>query len=657
VLTPGVGNQYNNTLRAAFNTSPFVPVYDNEGNFWDNSNGWNTGEANPYALMVLNNQNERNNQRLLGDLYLEVEPIKNLKLRTSLGLDLYSNSSHSFNPIYRLSSYAFRDFTSVFQSMDKGRTWIWDNLISYALDLPNEHHVDVMVGTAAYNYAGTFINGSNRNLIFTDLEHAWLNNATNTEGGGMMSVNGGPNDDDRRMSYFGRVNYNFKETYLLNVTFRRDGSSKFASNVRWGNFPSVSAGWVLSNEAFMAGTNWVSSFKLRASWGQVGSQAVPAYQFMGPVTYAFTNYSFGNAEGVLTPGAYASRLANPNLKWETSEQINVGFDARFLDGRLNVAFDWYNKTTKDWIINAPILATAGADAPYINGGDVTNKGIELAVSYNSSLGDLNYTVGVNGAYNKNQVGRIPNQDGIVHGLTNQLFDNSLEFNRAQNGFPIGYFWGLQTAGLFQTEADVNNHRGPEGQLIQPAAQPGDVRFVDRNNDGSINDLDRTMIGDPNPDFTFGFNISATYKGFDIGLQASGVAGNEIVQSYRNHASPFSNYTSAILDRWHGPGSSNSMPRVTEDNRNWTNFSDLYIHDGDYLRINNLTLGYDFAKLVKMKSISQVRLYASVLNLATLTKYEGMDPEIGYGVNSYSSGIDLGYYPRPRTYMLGLNVKF
>lgn len=655
----GVGNQYNNSLRGAFNTSPFVPMYDSLGNFWDNSeSNWNSGEASPYAVMALNNQNERNSQRLLGDVYMEAEPVRNLTYRTSLGFDQYANESHSFSPVYQLSVYAFRDFTGVNQSMGKGRTWIWDNLLTYRVDVNERHHVDVMIGTSAYQFAGTYIFGSNRDLAFNDLEHAWLSNATNTQGGGLMSVSGGPNDDDRRMSYFGRLNYNFQETWLLNATFRRDGSSKFASATRWGNFPSISAGWVISNASFLQGhPSWLNSLKLRASWGQVGSQAVPAYQYMGPVTFAFTNYSFGNEEGVLTPGAFPSRLANANLRWETSEQTNIGIDGRFLEGQLDVAIDWYDKTTKDWIINAPILATAGADAPYVNGGDVRNRGVELAVSYHKGAGTFQYSVGLNGAYNKNRVGRIPNQDGIVHGLTNQLYDNSLEFNRAENGFPIGYFWGLQTDGIFQTEDDVAGYRSAEGVLIQPAAQPGDVRYVDRNEDGVINDDDRTMIGDPNPDFTFGISFNATFKGFDFSVLANGVAGNQLVQSYRNHANPYANYTTAILDRWHGPGSSNTIPRVTEDNRNWTNFSDLYIHDGDFLRINNVTLGYDLSDLFKGKSVSQVRFYVSALNLITFTRYEGMDPEIGYGVNSFSSGIDVGYYPRPRTFLAGLNVKF
>ncbi|MFB9863865.1 SusC/RagA family TonB-linked outer membrane protein [Rufibacter immobilis] len=659
----GVGNQYNNTLRAAFNTSPFVPMYDEEGNFFDNSEStWNSGEANPYALMVYGNQNRRNNQRLIGDVYLVLEPIKNLRFRTSLGIDYYANESRSYLPIYSLSAYSFSDYTRASQSMNKGRTLMFDNLLSYGFTLGENHNLEVMAGSSAFQTLGSGINGSNRNLVIGDLRYAWLSNATNTEGVPNMTLGGGPTDEDKRLSYFGRVSYNFKETYLLNATFRADGSSRFLD--RWGYFPSVSVGWVLTNEQFLSGTqDWLSFFKLRASWGQVGNLNAGFFQYLAPVTFTNTNYVFGpdpanpTSGDVLTPGAYTSRLGNPNLKWETSEQTNIGFDARFLNGKLDFNFDWYTKTSKDWLIEAPILATAGALPPYINGGNVQNRGVEVALTYNSNLGALNYRIGVNGAYNKNEVGEIPTADKIIHGAINQLYDNAPEFYRAQNGYPIGYFWGYKTAGIFQTEAEVNAYTSNEGTLIQPTAQPGDVRYVDVNGDGQINEQDKTMIGNPNPKFTFGFNISADYKGFDFSLQATGVAGNQLVQSYRNQANPLANYTAAILDRWHGPGTSNTVPRVTQDSRNWTNFSDLYIQDGDFLRISTVTVGYNLGQLLKQNARArQFRIFASVLNLYTFTNYDGMDPEIGY-TDGFAQGVDVGYYPRPRTMMLGANVRF
>jgi len=653
----GVGNQYNNSLRSAFNTSPLVPMYDENGNFWDNSNSsWNNGEANPYATMYYENQNDRNSQRLFGDVYLIIEPFKGLRFRTSLGVDYNVNESRSFTPVYRLSTYTFNDFSRINQNMGKNKSLLWDNLLSYTFDL-NEHHFETMVGSSAFQYSGSSMWGANINAVFNDLEHAWLSNATNRNDATRIDLGGAPDDDDKRMSYFGRINYNYKGTYLLNATFRADGSSRFAPGNRWGYFPSLSLGWVATNESFMEDTrSWLDFFKLRASWGQVGNQNIPAFRYMALVNYVNTNYGFGPDEGVLTPGTFPRQLSNRNLQWETSEQLDIGFDARLLNNKLDVTFDWYRKTTKDWLIQAPVLATAGAEAPYINGGNVKNTGIELALNYHDKVGDLNYNIGLNGTYNKNRVGQIPTSDQTIHGPNNLLFDNSLEFYRAQNGFPIGYFWGLKTDGIFQTEEEVQTYRNSAGALIQPNAQPGDVRYVDVNGDGRINANDNTIIGDPNPDFTFGISLSANYKGFDFAVQASGVAGNQLVQSYRNHGNIYANYTSAILDRWHGPGSSNSTPRVTEDARNWTNFSDLYIHKGDFFRINTITLGYDFGKLINKSFLHKVRLYASVLNAFTFTSYDGMDPEIGY-TEGFASGVDLGYYPRPRTFMFGTNITF
>ncbi|MCF4100240.1 TonB-dependent receptor [Gillisia sp. M10.2A] len=657
-----VGNQYNNSLRGAFNTPPLLPFYDAQGNFYDTSNDsapWLSGWSNPYASMIINNQNENDSQKLLGNVYAELKILDNLKFRTSLGLDYYANGGHSYEPIYRLSIYAFRDRDRVYQSQSKGYSLLWDNLLTYNFDIAEDHQFEVMAGTSSYSFQGTYISGNNVDLIFNDLEHAWLDNALNSEGN-LIGAEGGPNYENKRMSYFGRLNYSYQDKYLFNTTFRADGSSNFAEGNRWGYFPSVSAGWVITEEDFLNDSETLSFLKLRASWGQVGNQNAGAFQFLAPVTFANTNYIFGNTEGVLTPGAYPSRLANPDLKWEISEQLNIGLDARFFENRLSLNLDLYEKTNKDWLIRAPILATAGADAPFINGGDVKNRGVELVVGYNESIGDFNFNISVNGAYNKNEVGNIPTEDGIIHGETNQLFDNSPEFYRAETGYPLGYFWGYKTGGVFQNQEEINNYTA-NGQRIQPNARPGDVIFIDQNSDGIINDLDKTDIGDPNPDLTYGINLAFDFKGLDFSLLANGVAGNQLVQSYRNQSSQFANYTTAVFERWTGPGSTNSHPRVTLDNRNYTNFSDLYVQDGDFLRLSNITLGYDFAKLLKNVEFQKFRLYFSGQNLYTFTEYNGMDPEVGYGIStdtySFSSGVDLGYYPRPRTFLVGLNVTF
>lgn len=651
----GVGNQYNNSLRSAFTVSPLLPMYDANGDFFNTRNSsepWLAGTANPYAEMLYNNQNESNNQKLLGNVYLQIEPIKGLTLKTTLGLDYYAGEGHSYKPIYDLSIYSNNlVHDGVSQNMNKGKTITWDNLLTYKFNVAENHHFETMVGTSSIRFDGTSMSASNVDLVFNDLDHAWLDSATNTDGTLIGGPNGGKSEN-LRMSYFGRLNYNYKDKYLINTTFRADGSSNFSPENQWGYFPSVSVGWVATNEEFLNDSKNLNYFKARASWGQVGNQNTDAFQYLAPIKTGTTNYIFGNKEGVLTPGGYPDRLSNPNLKWETSEQINIGFDARLLNNSLSVTFDWYKKNNKSWLIIPPALATAGADPAFSNGGDVTNRGVELALQYTNKIGDFNYSIGANGAYNKNRVGKIPTPDGLIHGQTNQLFANAPEFYRAQDGFPLGYFWGYKTAGVFQNQQQIDAYG------IQPTAVPGDVIYQDLNGDGKIGgDEDKTMIGDPNPDYTFGFSISGNYKAFDFSISANGVAGNQIVQSYRGPGG-FGNYTSAILERWHGEGTSNRIPRLTDDGKNYAQFSDLYIQNGDYLRLNNVTIGFDLAKLNSNKIFfaSEFRLYFSVLNLHTFTKYDGMDPEIGFGTENFSSGVDVGYYPRPRTFMMGLNIK-
>lgn len=660
------GGQYSNSLRSAFSTTPFLPMYDSSGEFFrSDDRPWNPGKvgdpqwdnsvSNPYASMYYNSNSRNNTQNLFGDAYLLVEPIKGLKLRSSIGVNYWSNQGRSFRPVYHLSIFDKNDTSTVNQSMGSGRTFQFDNTISYDFKVAKDHSFSVMAGTTAINTKGSGLSGGNWDLRVADLQHAYLDVAQNRAAeSDHLSASGGP-FEDALLSYFGRFQYNFQEKYLFNATFRADGSSKFAPDQRWGYFPSVSAAWIVSKERIMQEVTWLNFFKLRASWGRVGNQSVPAYQFLAPISFSQAGYIFGNTEGANTPGAYPNRLANPNVKWETSEQTNIGFDATLIK-RLNVAFDYYIKDTKDWLITAPILATAGADAPLINGGDVRNTGFELALNYRNTIGKyLNYSIGANGSYNKNRIGNIPTNDHIIHGNTNVLFANSLEFYRAANGYPVGYFWGLKTAGIFQTVEEVNTYLSKTGNMIQPDAKPGDLRYADLNGDGVIDNLDRTMIGNPNPDFIFGFNVSLDYKGFDFMVQASGVAGNELVKSWRGPGGR-GNYTAEILNRWTGPGTTNKIPRVTEEGTNWAQFSDLYIYDGSFLRINTITLGYDFSRLVKKDYLSKVRLYASVLNPFTFSKYFGMDPEVGHN-EGFSTGVDVGYYPRPITMLVGANIRF
>lgn len=671
-----VGNQYYNHLRGAYNTSPLAPLYGNnyygwgdEGGTWNDTaygeGQWYKNDGNPYADMMLGRSITKS-QNVLGDVYAELSPVEGLKIRSTVGLSYYASRGHGIDFPSRWTEFGTIPSTdedyyaTASQSQSNGYSLSWINTATYDFTVADNHNFSVMIGSEWDTNEGEWMSGSNAISVsqYKDFAHAWLDNGV-SDNSFWGKPSGSVNDVDRTMSVFGRIGYNYKEKYMVNVTFRADGSSKFAKGYRWGYFPSVSAGWVLTEEKWASGSRWLDFFKLRGSWGQVGNKNITNYAYTAPISTTDHGYNFGTGLGSSAEqvGAVQTRLATLDIKWETSEQLDFGFDARVLGNRLDVNFDWYRKVTRDWLVEAPIIGTAGTGAPYINGGDVTNAGVELALNWHDHVGEFNYYVGVNGAYNKNEVGRIPNVDGIIHGNTGELFDNSKEFYRAENGHPIGYFWGLQTAGIFQNQQEIDEWRAAGNGFLQASPQPGDVRFVDQDHNGKIDDADKVDLGCGMPDFTYGFTLGFDWKGLDFAVTAYGVAGNKIVQSYRNFANSKANYTTAILNRWTGEGTSNRIPRVTDTNINYAEFSDLFIQDGDYLRISNITVGYDFAKIVNRGWLSQLRLYFSVQNAFTFTKYDGMDPEIGYGVQDWVSGIDLGYYPHPRTYLLGLNLKF
>ena len=664
----GTGNIYNNNLRSAFSTSPLVPVYDADGNYYSTINSdWNPNDGNPYGTMMMNRYNQSKNTSVDANVYLQIEPIKNLKFKTVFAVNYGGSNYRSFSPIYKFTPQSGNGVTSVNQSHGSGTSLVWTNTLTYDFDIKS-HHISALIGSETSKYDGSSTGSYGLNLTagFDDWEHAYVANTEMSNEN--RKISGGPYDSTRGQSFFARMGWSWKDRYMVNATMRADGSSKFARGHRWGYFPSVSAGWTITEEDFMkSSASWLDFLKLRLSWGQVGNANIKCYQYLAPVSTSNTNYNFGTDGGTTgwNMGAYTSRLANENVKWETSEQYNVGLDARFLRQRLSLTFDAYIKNTKDWLVQAPVLATAGTGGPIINGGDVKNKGIELGLSWNDQIGkDLVYSVGANFAYNHNEVGAIPTKDGIIHGQENQIYQNAEEFYRAENGHAIGYFWGYKTAGLFQNQKEINDWIAAGNGIYQADVKPGDVKYVDINHDGVINASDKVDLGNGLPKYTFGFNVNLAWKGFDLSANFTGAAGFQIAQSYRDPSSSQANYSRRILNRWTGEGTSNEIPRVTYgDVGNWL-FSDLYLQDGDYIRLQNLTLGYDFKKLIAWKGLSKLRLYFQVQNLFTLTKYDGMDPEIGSfngtdgnSSDSWVSGVDMGYYPHPRTFIVGLNLAF
>ncbi len=663
----GVSNQYWNDVFSCIVASPFLPLYavdeSDKAYPYHYAIPWNPQDSNPIAQMVNSRgHNESKNHNLNASVFLEVQPIRNLVFRSSFGYAMSAGSYRSYTPLYELSATSFNSTDDVSHSLSAGFQWSWENTLNYNFNLGSDHAFNALIGTSAEKWGlGESINGSNSNSLFSDLRHAYLNN-TPVIDVNLTSVGSSPWGDGGILSYFGRVGYTFRDKYMVTGILRADASSNFARGKRWGYFPSVSAGWVISEENFFqSASNAINFLKLRASWGQNGNQAISPFQYLATISFANVNYFFGPDKAVVSTGGYPDVLPNPDVTWETSEQINLGFDARLLRNRLSLEFDLYSRTTYDWLIRPSMLASYGTGAPYVNGGDVSNKGFELALNYNGGKREFSYSAGFNLAYNKNEVKKIANNEGIFHGPGNVLGQGTEELYRAQVGFPIGYFWGYKTLGVFQNAADIENHTNSQGKLIQPTAEAGDLIFDDTNDDGVINYLDKVMIGDPNPDFIIGFNFSAAWKGFDFSVLANGAFGHQIARSWRRWAdSPQNNYTTDIFNRWHGEGSSNKYPRLTYGSHiNWQYVSDIFIEDADYLKLSNVTLGYDFKRIFKAMPLTQARFFVAFQNLYTFTNYIGMDPEIGggSGTDSWAKGIDIGYYPAPRTVMFGASLKF
>lgn len=672
------GNIYWNDLHNALVASPLIPLYwDNENiNYWTNGygpslEGISLGQHNPVAQMYYrHNFSWSKNNNVVGNVYANLNPIRNLTIRSSFGIDSWFGHSRSYSPVYQLGTQFQNTTDAAQQDMYQGVNYTWTNTATYKFDI-GEHKISVLAGTEMLKYVlDNSVGGSKNNTLFGEAEYSYLNNTNNPESisdvntwGADYAAQGGG-----LMSYFGQMSYNYKEKYMADVTVRADGSSNFSEGNRWGYFPSASVGWNFSEEDFMSDIKFMTYGKLRASWGQNGNQSIDNFIYTTNITYKDQGYYFGANKDVPQQAAVPANVPNPDVTWETSEQLNIGLDARFLDSRLGLTFDWYTKTTKDWLVQAPIQGTFGAGAPYINGGNIENKGFEILLSWNDNISDFKYGVTLTGAYNKNKVTKLANAEGIITGSSHVLSQGTSYVSRVQVGEPIGYFYGFETNGIFQNQTDVDNYVTDEGTAIVVESesgtprQPGDVIFVDQNGDGVINEDDKVKLGSPLPDFELGIQLNAEFKGFYVNTTLAGKFGHQVMQSYRSFAdSPSQNYTTQIFDRWHGEGTSNRLPRLSyAANANTQLVSDIYMHDADYLRINNLTFGYKFDKLLTdVDWVKAVNLYVSANNLYTFTKYDGMDPEVGYAPEDdpWASGIDLGLYPLPRTVMVGVNVTF
>jgi TonB-linked SusC/RagA family outer membrane protein len=680
-------NGYWNVMQAAYIASPLVEPYDANGNlasYAKNHTGYSDMiYGNPLNHFLNGGFGSLNNNRDFGvgaTFYWIVEPIKNLKYRGQFNTGYSASNSRQVGLPYSSSSTSASNSYTMSMSQSQSSSFTIENTLSYILPKLGKHTIDVLVGQSLER--SNWSTGMNMSFEVTEenlntlVLNGWDYNIPANYETQYMNGHGGYDNPTQGSiaSFFARANWNYDEKYMATAIIRADGSSNFARGKRWGYFPSFSAGWVITNEKFMEKTrSWLDFLKLRASWGQNGNCNIGNFYYLSniafsPTAYADYGYKFSSDmyntvnRNVYQTGAYASNVPNPDVTWETSEQTNIGLDARFIGGRLGLNFDWYVKKTKDWLVTAPMNAVLGYESPaMVNGGDVKNTGFEIALSWRDQIGsDFNYHANVNLATNKNEVTRLQNLD-FINGQDKAIFENSSWVSRVEVGHPIGYFNGMSYSGIWQNQAEIDAARAA-GKAVLAGAVPGDCIWDDWNGDGQISlSEDRHEIGNPHPDVTLGVSLGFEWKGLDFGVTGSGAFGQQVMQCYRTAllASPYGNYTVDAFDRWHGEGTSNEYPRLTVGSINDQWVSTRYMQNADYFKIQNITLGYDFNKLWKGSPFSMLRLYVQAQNLYTFTKYTGVDPEIGSsgGKDSWARGIDVGLYPTARTFIVGTSIKF
>jgi TonB-linked SusC/RagA family outer membrane protein len=575
-----------------------------------------------------------------------------LKFRTSYSADLSFWGSNWYSKIayYKPTNIVKR--SSAGSEASRGLVWQIENVLMYDKTF-GAHTINVVLGQSAFENSG-FNVGASRYII-NDYSKPWVNASLGLAADGDRDGWAGPSTKHTMSSLFGRLSYNYDERYMVQATIRRDGSSRFGTNNKYGVFPSVSLGWNVMNESFLKQTSeWLNNLKVRFSWGKNGNDNIGDFRYT-VLTQGGNNYGFGRggAEQEIV-STKAAGLGNPDIKWEESEQLDFGVDFGFLNNQVTFSVDWFKKKTNGMLMTMAIPSYVGESKPIGNVGDMENSGLEFEAAYKFNISDAKFQIKGNASYLKNKLIKLGNDTGTA---TYDWVQGGVgNISRAENGQPWPFFWGYKTDGIFQNYNEVNSYINADGGLIQPNARPGYVRYVDVNGDGKISDDDKTNIGNGTPDWTFGLTLNAAWKGFDFMMFWQGTAGNEVFDATRRVDIASSNLASWYFGRWTGDGTSNKYPIwVNNDTENWKS-SDLYVHDGSYFRLKNIELGYTIPQtLTKKIFISRLRLYVAAENLLTFTKYWGFDPEISSGGTSL--GIDYGVYPQPRTYRVGVNVSF
>ncbi|NME69266.1 SusC/RagA family TonB-linked outer membrane protein [Flammeovirga aprica] len=653
------------TLSSMYLHDPLTPVFTDdptgyhknavtnaEGRYYAISKELDGYAGNPMAILETQNREQLSNT-LRGNVYLDFNLgtlVEGLKFKSSLGINNYDNHNRVFTPAFYISAQGpYQNGTSTAQVTTNRNTSIqFENVLSFSRSF-GKQNVSAILGQSLISDQYRNTNSTNSDIYPSTWHYGWPSN-----GGQENMLAEAMLNESRLVSFFGRVSYNYDEKYMLNATIRRDGSTRFGENNKYGIFPSLSAGWTISNEDFFQiDHNKISLIKLRGSWGQVGNDRIGNWGHMS-IMERSDHYI---VNGSLVQGFAPLRAANPDLKWETSETLNIGIDLGFLNNKLTLTAEYYDKLTKDLLYELPIPAFTGRMGPLANIGTVSNKGVEFDIRYTGEVRNLKIDILGNMSYNHNNMTKLENAEGYFNGRNLGTLDGNM---RVQEGYPMPFFFAYKTDGIFQNQEEVNSHKDGEGNLIQPSAKPGDIRFVDINEDGKISDEDRTNIGNAIPKFNYGLTINLGYKNWDFSMFFQAQTHYDIANVAYGPNETYQNLNARHLNYWKGEGTTNEWPAMTHEdaNGNFTKINDMiHIEDASYLRLRNLQLGFTLpTKTSKKIGMERFRIYGSVQNLFTITNYSGADPEFSDS-DLLRYGLDNGSYPQARTYLMGLNVSF
>ncbi|WP_446773848.1 SusC/RagA family TonB-linked outer membrane protein [Macellibacteroides fermentans] len=670
-------SEYGSILGSALAFDPTVPVYatnpesvlasyphavkDKDGKVYTIPAGGFQEIANPVGMLNAPTSSTLNEDKFVASFWGELDLYEGLKFKSSYGADLafWGNDGYTF-PYFLATQGKNITQSSVFSNMHRGFTWQVENTLTYTKTFDDKHNLTVLLGQSAKEYTLRELYGDDYDLLETNPDKANINSAIADRDEERVAGGTGGFSNQTLASYFGRIDYNFDERYMIQATVRRDGSSNFGPNHKWAVFPSVSLGWNVTNEAFMdSRPDWFSNLKLRASWGKNGNERIGQFRYTSLMDGG-QNYYFGSGDNAtMQYGSSPSKIANPDVKWEESEQLDLGFESRFFNNSLTFGFDYFKKKTNGMLMDQPIPAYVGKGAPIANAGDMQNWGLEFESTYKLKINDFSFNVGANASYLNNKLIKLGNASGeAIYADAGASGVGS--YVKGRNGEVYPYFYGYKTGGILQNQQQADEYNSKYGEK----AQPGDVIFLDiageKSNtpDGKITDADKTKIGKGMPDWTFGLSLGADWKGFDLNLFFQGTAGNDVFDFSQRGDIQAMNRPSWMLDRWIGEGTSNKIPRMTavNPNRNWRS-SDLYIKDGSYVRLKTIQLGYSLpTSLLEKASLQRLRLFVTAENLFTFTSYDGFDPEIAAG-DYFNIGVDKGIYPQSRTISVGANLTF